>query len=249
MKLSEKVALITGGGTGIGAAAARLFAAEGAKVCISGRRPEPLQETVASIEVAGGVAMWVSGDVSKTEDCKQLIAETIAAWGRLDILVTSAGTAILKPVAQITDELWDQILGINLKGTFLCIREALPIMAAQQSGSIIAVSSILGRSGMPGSAAYGASKAGLEQLIRVVSLEYATAGVRANALAPGWVETPMTEGVPKDSDLYRAIVSTIPTGRFGVPDDIAHGLLYLASDESRWVTGTVLVVDGGQTAH
>jgi len=249
VKLSGKVAIITGGGTGIGAAAARLFAAEGARVCISGRRPEPLQETVAGIKTAGGTAMWVSGDVSKTEDCKRLVAETMAAWGRLDILVTSAGTGTPMPVAQITDELWDQTLGINLKGTFLCIREALPIMAAQKSGAIIAVSSILGRSGMAGTAAYGASKAGLEQLIRVVSLEYAAVGIRANALAPGWVETPMTDPLASNPDIYRAIVSTIPTGRFGVPDEIAHGILYLASDEARWTTGTVLIVDGGRTAQ
>jgi NAD(P)-dependent dehydrogenase (short-subunit alcohol dehydrogenase family) len=249
MKLSGKVAIVTGGGTGIGAAAARLFATEGARVCISGRRKEPLQETVAGIQAAGGTAMWVSGDVSKTEDCKRLVAETMAAWGRLDILVTSAGTAMLMPVTQITDELWDQILGINLKGTFLCVREALPIMAAQKSGSIIAVSSILGRSGVAGTAAYGASKAGLEQFIRVVSLECAALGVRANSLAPGWVETPMTDPLAKNPDLHRAILSTIPTGRFGTPDEIAHGILYLASDEARWVTGTVLIVDGGRTAQ
>ena len=249
MKLMEKVAIITGGGTGIGAAAARVLAAEGARVSISGRRPVPLQETVEAIQESGGTAKAVPGSVASPKDSRRLVTETLNAYGRVDILVTSAGTAELVGVAEMTDEMWDATLDTNLKGTFLAVRDVLPIMIEQESGAIITVSSILAQRGMKGAAAYGASKAGIEQFTRVVALEHAEYGIRANAIAPGWVETPMTDSVPKNSNLHKFITSRIPAGRFGTPEEIGHAILYLASDEARWVTGRVLEIDGGWKAQ
>lgn len=249
MKLANKVAVITGGGTGIGAAAARLFASEGASVCVCGRRLTPLQETVAAIQASGAAAMAVVGSVAVTEDCRRIVAETMDAYGRIDILVTSAGIATLMSASETTDELWDSTIDTNLKGTFFAIREVLPVMVEQQSGVIVTVSSILGQVGMKKTAAYGASKAGIDQLTRVIAIEYASHGIRANAVAPGWVETPMTEAVQAHPQMFDSLKSRHPAGRFGTPEEVAGAILYLASDEAQWVTGTVLTIDGGWTAQ
>ncbi|MBT5875151.1 MAG: glucose 1-dehydrogenase [Candidatus Latescibacteria bacterium] len=249
MKLEGKVAIVTGGGTGIGSAAALLMAAEGARVCVSGRRPSPLAATVDAITSAGGQAMAVSGNVASAEDTQRLVQDTLSTFGRLDILVTSAGTANLTAVADMTESEWDETLETNLKGTFLAVKAVLPTMVSQASGTIVTVSSILGQRGMKGAAAYGASKAGIEQFTKVVALEHAGQGIRANTIAPGWVETPMTDTLPKDSGLRKFISSRIPAGRFGEPEEIAHAVLYLASDEACWITGTVLTIDGGWKAQ
>lgn len=249
MRLQHKVAVITGGGTGIGAATARLFASEGARVCVFGRRAAPLDETVAAIHASGGIAMAVTGSVATPPDCQRLVDVTTAAYGRIDILVNSAGVARLMPLTETTDALWDEIVDTNLKGTFLTVRAVLPVMLQQGTGVIVNVSSILGQVGIPQVAAYGASKAGIEQLTRVIALEYASQGIRANAVAPGWVETPMTESVHAHFQLYESLRARHPAGRFGTPDEVAHAILYLASDEARWVTGSVLMIDGGWTAQ
>jgi NAD(P)-dependent dehydrogenase (short-subunit alcohol dehydrogenase family) len=249
MKLKDRVAIITGGGTGIGAAAARLLAAEGAAVCVFGRRSEPLNATVEAIRAAGGTAMAVPGSVAAAADCQRLVDETLAAWGRVDIFVASAGTATLMKFTETTDELWDSIIDTNLKGTFLAMRAVLPVMVRQGAGVLIAVSSILGQVGLKGAAAYCASKGGVDQLMRAVALEYADRGIRANVVAPGWVETPMTESVQAHPALFESLRSRHPAGRFGTPEEVAHAILYLASDDARWVTGSVLTIDGGWTAQ
>ncbi|HCQ03967.1 MAG TPA: 3-ketoacyl-ACP reductase, partial [Candidatus Latescibacteria bacterium] len=160
MRLKDKIAIITGGGTGIGAATARLFAAEGARICVFGRRPEPLQTVVAPIRADGGNALAVTGNVSDTADGQRLVDETMQAYDRVDILVSSAGTATLMKAVDTTDELWNSVIDTNLTGTFRVIRAVLPVMSAQQSGCVINVSSVLGQSGMKHTAAYSASKAG-----------------------------------------------------------------------------------------
>ena len=249
MRLIDKVAIITGGGTGIGAATARLFAAEGARICVFGRSPEPLQTVVASIQADGGNALAVTGYVSDTADGQRLVDETMQAYDRVDILVSSAGTATLMKAVDTTDELWNSVIDTNLTGTFRIIRAVLPVMSAQQSGCIINVSSVLGQSGMKHTAAYSASKAGIDQLTRVLALEYASVGVRVNAVAPGWVDTPMTESVQAHDGMYAMLKDRHPAGRFGTPEEVAHAILYLSSAEAAWVTGTILSVDGGWTAQ
>jgi len=249
MRLKDKVAIITGGGTGIGAATARLFAAEGARICVFGRRPDPLQTVVTSIRADGGEALAVTGSVSDTADGQQLVDETMQTYDRVDILVSSAGTATLMKAVDTTDELWNSVIDTNLTGTFRIIRAVLPVMSAQQSGCIINVSSVLGQSGMKHTAAYSASKAGIDQLTRVLALEYASVGIRVNAVAPGWVDTPMTESVQAHDGMYAMLKDRHPAGRFGTPEEVAHAILYLSSAEAAWVTGTILSVDGGWTAQ
>jgi NAD(P)-dependent dehydrogenase (short-subunit alcohol dehydrogenase family) len=244
MKLHGKTAIISGAGTGIGAATAKLFAAEGARITLTGRRPGPLQEVVGEIEAAGGTAQAVAGDVADRAHCRDLVAETLAAYGRLDILFANAGSGDRALVVETTEELWDQTMNTNLKGTFLCVQAALPTMQEQNGGVIVTMSSILGQSGLAQTSAYSATKAGIEQFTKVVALEGAPYGIRANAVAPGWVETPLTEGAQKDE----ALLARIPQTRFGRPEEIAHAVLYLASDDARWVTGTVLTIDGGWQA-
>ena len=248
MKLQDRVALITGGGTGIGAATARLFAGEGAAVCITGRRKAPLDEVVAAIQASSGRALAVSGDVSVTEDCKRMVDETIAAFDRIDVLVNNAGTSTLTRADEISDELWDETIGTNLSGAFRLIRAVLPGMISRGTGSIVNISSVLGQTGMKGAAAYGASKAGLDQLTRVLAVEYADRGIRVNSVAPAWVHTPMNKSVRDHATMYERLKKRHPMGRFGTPDEIARAILHLASDEAAWTTGAVMTVDGGWTA-
>ncbi|MCY3554268.1 MAG: SDR family oxidoreductase [Gemmatimonadetes bacterium] len=248
MKLEERVALITGGGTGIGAATARLFAQEGAAVCVTGRREAPLEEVVAKITEMGGRAIQVSGDVSVTADCQRVADETIAAFGRIDVLVNNAGTATLMDADETTDELWDQTIATNLSGAFRMIRTVLPGMISREAGSIVNVSSVLGQSGMKRSAAYGTSKAGLDQLTRILAVEYADRGIRVNAVAPAWVDTPMTESVQAHAAMYERLKKKHPMDRFGAPEEVAQAVLFLASDQSSFTTGSVLMVDGGWSA-
>ncbi|MDE2727395.1 MAG: SDR family oxidoreductase [Gemmatimonadota bacterium] len=248
MKLEGRVALITGGGTGIGAATARLFAEEGAAVCVTGRRKAPLDEVVSAIEATGGRALAVTGDVAITEDCQRMVDQTTATFGKIDVLVNNAGTGPLMDAERTTDEIWDQIIGTNLSGAFRLIRTVLPGMVARKAGSIVNVSSILAQSGMKKSAAYGASKAGLDQLTRVLAVEFADRGIRVNAVAPGWVDTPMTESVQAHAAMYERLKKKHPMDRFGVPDEVAQAILFLASDQASFTTGSVLMVDGGWSA-
>ena len=245
MKLDGRVALITGGGTGIGAATSRLFAEEGAAVCVTGRRDAPLEKVVTEITQKGGRAIQVSGDVSVTADCQRMADQTTVAFGPIDILVNNAGTAMLMDADETTDELWDQTIATNLSGAFRMVRTVLPAMISRASGSIVNISSILGQSGMKRSAAYGASKAGLDQLTRILAVEYADRGIRVNAVAPAWVDTPMTESVQAHAAMYERLVKKHPMGRFGAPDEVAQAVLFLAGDQSTFTTGMVLTVDGG----
>ena len=246
--MKNRVLIITGGGTGIGATTALLFAGEGASICVVGRRKAPLDKVVTNVRAIGGRAMAVTADVAVTADCQRVVDETLSTFGQVDILVNNAGTATLVGAEETTDELWERTIETNLSGAFRLIRAVLPGMVSRRSGCIVNVSSVLAQSGMKGAAAYGVSKAGLNQLTRILAVEYADRGIRVNAVAPAWVDTPMTESVQAKEGFYDQLKKRHPMGRFGKPEEVAQAIFYLASAEAAWTTGTILTVDGGWTA-
>ncbi len=253
LRLKDKVVLITGGGTGIGRATALIFAKEGAKVAVTGRRKEPLKETVSAIESSGGKAIMVEGDVSTVEDAAEMVNQTVKAFDRIDILVNNAGVNY-KPGGTVeTDEDgWDVVMNINAKGDYLVSRYAVPEMEKAGGGSIINVASIFGLVGYPKALAYCASKGAVTNLTRSMALELAEKNIRVNCVCPGVVDTPMArEWIERHGDyetVVKKILADYPIARIGRPDDIAYACLYLASDDASWVTGAVLPVDGGCTA-
>ncbi len=252
MRLAKKVALITGAGSGIGAATARLFAAEGAAVVLTGRRSEPL---AAVAEEVGGIA--VAGDTGDRAHVEEVVAAATSRFGGVDVLVTCAGVAPGGAVGDIDDQQWQTTLDTNLTGPMMMSRAVLPVMMSRGGGSIILVSSTAGLAAAPASVAYDVSKAGLLALVRALAVDYGTRGVRANALVPGWVRTPMGDrsmdalgaarGITRD-EAYDRATADVPLRRAGTPEEMAACCLFLASDESRYVTGTTLVADGGGLA-
>ncbi len=252
MRLAGKVALITGATSGIGRATAVLFAREKARVAVMGRNQERGREVVEEIAREGGSAVFVRGDVRVAEDCRRAVAEAVRAFGRLDILFNNAGVFYPRTVPDCTEEEWDVTLDINLKGAFLMSKFALPIMIAQRQGVIIHNASGWGLVGGDCAAAYCASKGGLVLLTKAMAIDHAGQGVRVNCLCPGDVDTPM---LPEDARMrgmdwkaYLAGCANRPMGRIGTPDEIAKAALFLASDDSSFMTGATLVVDGGGTA-
>ncbi len=246
MRLENKTAIITGGGTGIGRACARLFCREGANVVIGGRRKDKLEETVNE---AGGKAIPVPGDITREEDLERLVGSALDAFGKIDILINNAGIFGGSPLHEMEDEHWDNMLDVNLRSAFKLTRRVLGPMMKQKSGSIIHIASMLGMIAVPQVAAYNVSKGGLIQFSRSVAVEYGPHGIRSNAVCPGLIETEMTADLMKDKELMKEWGREYPIGRFGVPEDVAHACVYLAGDESSFVTGAVLPVDGGFTAH
>ncbi|MEK9627631.1 MAG: SDR family oxidoreductase [Nitrospinota bacterium] len=246
MRLKDKTAIITGGGTGIGRATATAFCREGAKVILFGRRKEKLEKTA---EELGNSAFVVQGDMTNNDDLDQLINQTLQNFKGIDILVNNAGLFNGAPLHEITDSQWDEMMDINIRSVFQLTRRVLPVMLAQKSGSIIHISSILGLIAVPQVAAYNVSKGALNQFSRSIAVEYGPSGIRSNSICPGLIETDMTADLMKDEDLMKEWSKDYPIGRFGKPEDVASACLYLASDESSFVTGTVLPVDGGFTAH
>jgi NAD(P)-dependent dehydrogenase (short-subunit alcohol dehydrogenase family) len=249
MRLQDKVSIITGAGSGMGRTAALMFAAEGSKVVVAEFGEAAGQETVRLVREAGGDASFVRVDVSKEADAKAMVDHTVATYGRVDVLYNNAG---VMPEADhsVTDtsvEVWDQVMAVNVRGTFLGCKYALPVMLDQGSGSIINVSSfvaILGCSNPQD--AYTASKGAVLALTKSLAVQFAPKGVRTNAICPGPVETPLLmDWLVKDEEAKRIRLARNPTGRFGKPEEIVAMALYLASDESRWTNGTAMVVDGG----
>jgi meso-butanediol dehydrogenase / (S,S)-butanediol dehydrogenase / diacetyl reductase len=252
MRLENKVALITGGGTGIGAATARLFAREGAKVLVTGRRPEPIE--VVAKEV-GGVA--VAGDTSDPTHAAEAVAAAISAFGGLDVVVACAGTGMGGSVGDMDDESWRRTFEVNLTGPMVITRAALPAMLKGGGGSVVLVSSTAAMSASPSSVAYDSSKAALNALARGIAVDYGPRGIRANALCPGWVITPMGDGSMDEmgaskgigrQDAYDLAAADVPSRRPGTAEEMANCCLFLASDESSIVNGTTLVADGGALA-
>jgi meso-butanediol dehydrogenase/(S,S)-butanediol dehydrogenase/diacetyl reductase len=250
--LEGKVALVTGGGTGIGAGVAERFIKEGARVCITGRRKQPLEEMVRRFPK--GSASFCAGDVTSLDDVKRMVQAAVDLGGSLDVLVNNAGITGPTPVAEVDPDVWRRTIETNLTGPFLTMHVAIPIMISQGGGSIINVASVGGIRTIPMASAYCASKAGLIHLSRQVSSDYASKGIRCNAVCPGFVRTEMVE---HEMDILagmmgtdrkgaaKAIARNIPVGRISEPGDIAGIFVYLASDDSRFMSGATLVIDGG----
>jgi NAD(P)-dependent dehydrogenase (short-subunit alcohol dehydrogenase family) len=251
-RLSGKVAFVTGGGTGIGRACAVLFAAEGAQVAVAGRRKEPLETVVHEIQASGGKAMAVPCDIVNRKAVDSAISSVALHFGQLDVIVNNAGAVVVATAEETSDEDWSRVLTTNLTGTFNVSRAAIPALRKSGRGSIINIGSYLGIVGRRSRAAYCAAKAGVAGLTRAMALDHAQDNIRVNCVCPAIVETEMSLiFLSKASDPEAARkqrIAELPLGRFGKPEDVALMALYLASDESSWVTGAVLPIDGGQTA-
>lgn len=253
MKLDERVAVITGGASGIGRATALLFAKEGASVAIVDRDEAGAAETVRLITTGGGSAMSRIGDVGKVGTAEADAQSILSAWGRIDVLVTAAGFSCGGTVTTTEPEDWDAVINVNIGGTWLWSRAVIPAMQAQKKGSIITVGSQLAIAGGRSSSAYIAAKGAILSLTRTMALDYAADGIRVNALAPGAVETPLlARGFGRRPDPAAAKEGSRvrhAMQRFGKPEEVAEAALYLASDASSFSTGTTLVVDGGWLAN
>jgi NAD(P)-dependent dehydrogenase (short-subunit alcohol dehydrogenase family) len=244
-----KVAFITGGGTGIGRATALAFARAGANVAVTGRTEASIQETVQLIEQAGGRALAIRCDVSTESEVQAAVAQTIAAFGRLDFALNNAGVEHeLIALADIPGEKWEELIGTNLGGVFFSMKHQIPQMLAQGGGAIINIASGAGVKGIAGQAAYCASKWGVVGLSKATALDYAAKGIRVNVVSPGYVATPMMERITGGTDEgLRKVESEEPVGRPGRPEELAATVLWLCSEEAAFSTGSNVVVDGGQT--
>ena len=254
-RVKDKVAIITGAATGIGQAAAQLLAQEGAKVVITtDKNITGAEGTVASIKATGGEAIFIQQDITKESDWEKVIKKTLETYGRLDILVNNAGIMIAKEIENMSLEEWRRVMKINLDGVFLGTKHGILTMKKSSSGSIINMSSVLGLVGnFDHTSAYSASKGGIRSFTKAAAVECSKIGldynIRVNSIHPGVIETPMAAPVFANDGFRKAMESYHPIGRLGNPMDVAYGILYLASDESSFITGTELVIDGGCTAH
>lgn len=253
MRLEGKVALITGAGSGMGRLAAQVFAREGARVVLADVSPDAGEAAAADVERAGGKAVFVAADVSRERDVQTVVHRGVEAFGRIDVVYNNAGIfpADDGSVVDVTEEVWDRVMAVNLKGIYLCCKHAIPELLRGGGGSVINVASFVALVGctVPQDA-YTASKGGVIALTKSLAVQFGPKHVRTNAIAPGPIETPLlmswllTNPAEKKKRLDR-----IPAGRFGRPEDIVNMALYLASDEAAWVNGAVMVVDGGITSN
>jgi 3-oxoacyl-[acyl-carrier protein] reductase len=241
--LSEKVAVVTGASRGIGRAIALALVAQGAKVVASARNAQALDDLVAEIEAQGGEATAVAGDVALESDAARLIEQAVAAYGQIDVLVNNAGITRDGLLLRMKDEDWDAVIDTNLKGAFHCIRAVAKVMSKQRSGRIINISSVVGEMGNAGQANYCASKAGLLGLTKSVARELARRNITVNAITPGFIVTDMTDGMTDKA--RETMTEQIPLGRLGEADDVANAVIFLASEQSSYMTGQVLGVNGG----
>lgn len=252
MRLEGKVALISGGARGLGEAQARLFAKEGVKVVIGDILENDAMKIVTEINNKGGEALFIKLDVTCEEDWRMIINATIDQFGKLDVLVNNAGIGGNRGVSieEMSEEMWDEVMAVNAKGVFFGTKLAIPEMLKTGGGSIVNISSQIGIVGSDTSnLAYQASKGAVHIFTKAVALRYATKGIRVNSVHPGPIQTPMLEAGFVDEQRRRKVLSRIPMGRVGKPEEVAYGVLFLASDEASFVTGTELVIDGGYIAQ
>ena len=248
MRLKNKVAIVTGAGSGIGRSIALAFAREGAKVVVADLNEKGGLETVDLVKKEKEEAIFVKVDVSQAENIDQMVEVCLKEFGQVDILVNNAGIVKMSPLHETTEEDWDKILGVNLKSVFLSSKKVLPIMLSQGKGKIINIASIAGLVGFSNLGAYCASKGGIIALTREMALEYAPQKINVNCIAPGVIKTAMTKEMLADETTRKSLESSTPYPRLGEPEDIAQAAVYLASDESDFVNGEILVVDGGWIA-
>jgi 3-hydroxybutyrate dehydrogenase len=259
MKLSGKVSIVTGGGSGIGLAIAETFAREGSKVTIADLDEQGGNGVVERIKGVGGEALFVRTNVIEREDCRRLIDKAVKEFGRVDVLVNNAGLQHVSPITEFPEEKWDLLIGVMLTGPFLCTRYALPHMIKQKSGRIINMSSIHGLIGVKFKSAYVSAKHGIIGLTKVTALEVAEYGITANAICPTFVRTPLVEkqiddqakahGIPREEVLEKVILAEAPMKRMLEPGEVADLAVYLASDSARNITGASIPIDEGWTAQ
>lgn len=252
-RLDERVAIVAGASSGFGAAIAGLFAQAGARLSLAARRVDRLQGVAASLSAPGERILVAPTDVTDESQVQALVQHTLDRFGRVDVLVNSAGMIARVPVPEIDAADWDAMMAVNLKGPFLCCKHALPHMIAQGDGRIVNIASYLGLfAGSGGTPAYNASKGGVVMLTRSIAVKHGPDGVRANAICPGFIKTDLNRDLidtaPDPAAKEREIASSYPLRRLGTADDVAYAALYLASDASNWVTGECLMLEGGLTA-
>ena len=250
--LDGKTTLVTGGGSGIGRATSLAYAREGARVVVVDVNVEGGEETVQQIKEAGGEAILVHADVAKPEDTQAMVAQAVEAFGSLDCAFNNAGVSGRERwlTAEYPEEEWDRVTSINLKGVWLCMKAEIPQMLKQGGGAIVNTASVAGLVGIRGTAAYIAAKHGVVGLTKAAALEYADRGIRVNSVCPGYIHTPLVQGVFDSVDGYEdQVKSRHPVGRLGEPQEIAEAVLWLSSDSASFVTGHNMAVDGGYTAQ
>jgi NAD(P)-dependent dehydrogenase (short-subunit alcohol dehydrogenase family) len=249
-RLKNKVGLVTGAGSGIGRASALAFASEGAKIIVADAQSNSGEETVKMIRKAGGEASFVRTDVSKATDVQAMVKQTVETYGHLDCAYNNAGVVVSPRLTpETSEEDWDHVINVNLKGVWLCMKYEIPQMIKNGSGAIVNASSMVGLIGLPKRSAYAASKHGVIGLTKVAALEYANAGIRVNAICPAVVRTPLVESIiASDPDAESQLMSMIPMERLGSLEEMAEVVVWLCSDASSFVTGHAMAVDGGVVA-
>jgi len=248
MRLRDRVAVVTGGGSGIGRAICQLFAADGAKVVAADLVPERAQETAALIDEAGGKSVGVAVDVSKSDTVAAMTDAAIGAFGRVDILVNNAGLSVGDTILDFDEAAWDLNLDVVLKGAYLCSKAVVPGMIERGGGVILNIASVNGMMAV-GEAAYSAAKAGMINLTGNMAIHFGDKGIRVNCIAPGTIRTPIWGArVARDPNVFDKVAQWYPLGRVGEPEDVAKAALFLCSDDAAWITGVTLPVDGGLTA-